>query len=101
MSTPALETFLARLYTDAPFREAFLRDPSGVAAGAGLDSQDCAALAAIDRTGLRMAATSYAAKRAGHAERAKAGKTIGSKLRNWIRPRKKSGGAPATPESSG
>jgi hypothetical protein len=66
MSSPALETFLAALYTDANLRARFLADLRGEAARAGLEEADVAALVAIDRTGLHMAAASYAHKRAQH-----------------------------------
>jgi hypothetical protein len=65
VSAPAVETLLARLYADADFRRAFLLDPKGVALGAGLDAAEAAAIAAIDRTGLEMAAESYRRKRMG------------------------------------
>lgn len=63
MSAPLLEAFLARLYTDAEFRACVLADPLGEAARAGLDPDECAAIAAIDRVGLDSAAESYARKR--------------------------------------
>ncbi|MDC8760376.1 hypothetical protein [Janthinobacterium fluminis] len=69
MSSPALETFLARLYTDEALRLAFLDDPHGEAQRHGLPAHDVAALLAIDRIGLQMAAASFTAKRAGRAQR--------------------------------
>lgn len=63
MSSPAFEGFLARLYVDAAFRARFLRDPEGTARDAGLGAADRAALKAIDRVGLEMAAKSYELKR--------------------------------------
>jgi hypothetical protein len=65
MSSPALETFLARLYTDAALRSRFLRQPVQEARRAGLSHEDALALCGIDRVGLQMAAHSYACKRAG------------------------------------
>jgi hypothetical protein len=65
MSAAAVETLLARLYADADFRRDFLLDPKGVARGAGLDPAEAAAIEAIDRTGLAMAAESYRRKRMG------------------------------------
>ena len=59
-----LEAYLARLYTDAAARDAFLADPRGEARRAGLAEDDVAALEAIDRTGLELAAASFAHKRA-------------------------------------
>ena len=69
MSRPAFEAFLARLYVDADFRAAFLADPIGVARAQALDETEGAALAAIDRQGLRLAADSFAHKRAAGAKR--------------------------------
>ena len=63
MSTPAFEAFLARLYTDAAARARFLAEPEAEACRAGLSPDQCRALAAIDRTGLEMAARSLARKR--------------------------------------
>jgi hypothetical protein len=64
MSRPAFEAFLARLYTDAALRAAFLADPGGVARAAGLSEPEVATLATIDRQGLTLAADSFAHKRA-------------------------------------
>ena len=44
-------------------RRGFTEDPRAVAAAAGLDAEEVDALVAIDRTGLELAARSYAAKR--------------------------------------
>jgi len=65
MSSPALETYLARLYTDDTVREAFLLAPHAQALLHGLSPQEADAMAAMDRVGLQMAAASYRAKRAG------------------------------------
>ena len=67
MSAAAMETFLARLYTDEAFRGAFLAEPAAVARREGLDHDAVQALLRIDRAGLHLAAESYAAKRAAHA----------------------------------
>jgi hypothetical protein len=67
MSSPALETCLARLYTDDALRAAFLLDPRAQALLQGLSPQEADAMAAMDRVGLQMAAASYRAKRAAHA----------------------------------
>lgn len=69
MSMPQLETFMARLYTDRPFLEEFLREPGIVARQAGLSAQETEALGNIDRVGLRMAVESFEKKREGHRER--------------------------------
>ena len=67
MSAQGIEVLLARLYTDAPFREAFLADPDRIARAQGLDAAEVAALCRIDRAGLVFAARSFAHKRAAHA----------------------------------
>ncbi|MDN2701398.1 hypothetical protein O0881_05230 [Janthinobacterium sp. SUN100] len=67
MSSPALETYLARLYTDDALRAAFLLEPRAQALRHGLSQQEADAMAAMDRIGLHMAAASYRAKRAGRA----------------------------------
>ncbi|MCC7597842.1 hypothetical protein IGS61_10115 [Janthinobacterium sp. FW305-129] len=67
MSSPALETYLARLYTDDAVLGAFLLAPHAQALLHGLSPQEAEAMAAMDRVGLQMAAASYRAKRAGRA----------------------------------
>jgi hypothetical protein len=62
--SPAFEAFLARLYVDAAFREAFLAEPERAARAAGLSADQVAALVDIDREGLALAAASFAHKRA-------------------------------------
>ena len=69
MSSPALEAFLAKLYTDVDARTRFFADAQGEAQKAGLSKADAVALTEIDRTGLRMAAASYANKRERHGRR--------------------------------
>ncbi len=69
MSAPQLETFLARLYTDAALRATFLDAPEATARAAGLDAAEVAAMLRIDREGLQAAAESYASKRATQAGR--------------------------------
>jgi hypothetical protein len=68
MSSAALETYLARLYTDDALRDAFLLEPRAQALLHGLSPQEADAMAVMDRIGLQMAAASYRAKRAGRAE---------------------------------
>jgi hypothetical protein len=63
MSSPALEHFLARLYTDETALEAFLRGPVETARAAALDPAEVSALAGADHIGLGMAAASFRAKR--------------------------------------
>ena len=63
MSSPRFEAFLARLYSDPGFLGRFMRAPEEVSREAGLDLREQAAVAAIDRAGLLMAARSYELKR--------------------------------------
>ena len=60
----AVETFLARLYTDSALRAGFLSDPSGVARASGINEMDAQRLAHTDRHGLLLTADSLTAKRA-------------------------------------
>ena len=69
MSSATLETFLARLYTDAAARARFNADPEGESLRAGLSAAESAAMAACDRVGLEMAAASFGHKRAQHQKR--------------------------------
>ncbi|MGZ3240623.1 MAG: hypothetical protein ACXWJK_09740 [Burkholderiaceae bacterium] len=63
MSSPQLEEFLARLYTNAVLREQFIRDPGTVASTANLTADEFVAMCNIDVAGLKMAAVSFAYKR--------------------------------------
>jgi hypothetical protein len=63
MSTPAFEAFLARIYVEQETRDRFLADPKGEALRAGLTEEQATALAKIDQTGLRLAASSFERKR--------------------------------------
>ena len=65
MNSPALEQFLAKIYVDPVARACFLAAPRAEAARAGLSEEQCQALETSDRTGLEMAARSFAHKRAG------------------------------------
>jgi uncharacterized protein len=58
-----LEALLARIYVDEPLRASFLAAPEEFADHHSLSTEDAAALASIDRTGLVMAARSFARKR--------------------------------------
>jgi hypothetical protein len=58
------ETFLARLYTDAPMRARFLANPRAEAERHHLTRDECGALERIDRAGLELSARSFAHKRA-------------------------------------
>jgi hypothetical protein len=62
MSSPLLEAFLARLYTDEAALEAFLEMPADEARNAGLAASEVAALLEVDRDGLVMAARGFRAK---------------------------------------
>lgn len=59
----AVEAFLARLYTDAALREAFIANPGDVARREGFAGEEAAALETTDLVGLRLAAESYGRKR--------------------------------------
>ena len=63
MNTPQFEAFLARLYTDAAFRESVLADPRGEALRAGLTEEQAEAIARIDRPGLGFTVRSLEKKR--------------------------------------
>jgi hypothetical protein len=60
---PEFETFLARLYTDAPLRARFLAHPRAEAERHQLNAEECDELERIDRVGLEMSARSFAHKR--------------------------------------
>ena len=77
MSSPALESFLARLYSDEQLLERFLADPRATAETAKLSVSETAALAAIDRDGLILASRSYARKRTMHSE-------SGTRFKRWL-----------------
>jgi hypothetical protein len=64
LSAADFEAFLARIYVDSEARVKFLANPRGEAQRAGLSEAECTALEDIDRTGLELAATSFARKRA-------------------------------------
>ncbi len=63
MSTADVEAVLARLYTDEDFLARFLRSPDDVLSRETLSAKQRAALAAIDRSQLILAADSYRHKR--------------------------------------
>jgi hypothetical protein len=67
VSAASIEDLLARLYTDARLRSAFLSDPAGIARSHGLAEPEVEALCSIDRAGLELAARSFAHKRAAYA----------------------------------
>jgi hypothetical protein len=75
MTTPRFERFLASLYVDDDLRQRFVMDPRACAHGAGLTPEEIDALANIDRTGLELAARSYAGKR----------KSVGSRKRGRLK----------------
>jgi hypothetical protein len=59
------EQFLAALYTDEVFRSRFMDNPRATARAAGLTDDDADELAQMDMESLRLAARSFAKKRAG------------------------------------
>jgi len=61
--SPRFEAFLARLYTNDEARHLFLTAPSREARRFGLTAEEAAALESVDRTGLELAARSFARKR--------------------------------------
>jgi hypothetical protein len=61
--TPRFEHFLAQLYVDEHIRRRFMSDPRATAMAAGLGADEIEALERVDRTGLELAAHSYALKR--------------------------------------
>ena len=77
----ALEAYLARLYTDTSARACFLANPRAAAMAEGVSAADADALCYIDKTGLQMAADSYAHKRAQHR---KARKSVYQTAREWL-----------------
>lgn len=66
MSSPQLEAFLVRLYTDAQLREQFLIAPRAVASAANLTPDEVDAMCQIDRIGLQLASASIASKRSAY-----------------------------------
>jgi hypothetical protein len=90
MSALELEHTLARLYADAQFRGAFLRDPAGTLAPLDLTPQERQDLSTMDRAGLVMAAASYQHKRSRRAARrglaSRLAKLIQATRRLWRAP---------------
>jgi hypothetical protein len=83
MSAQKFEAFLAKLYVDDQARSRFLADPRRETLNAGLTENECAALEKIDLVGLKLAAASFARKRASHPP-----KKAVSKLTRWLTRRK-------------
>jgi hypothetical protein len=63
VSSPALQAFLVRIYTDETALAAFLATPREAALAAGLDAATATELAAVDRGDLIAAAHSFRATR--------------------------------------
>ena len=82
MTEPPLESFLARLYTDAEMRARFLADAATEAQQAGLSPADRAAVLKIDPLQLRLAARSFAHKRR---KRANAHRNHPTILGRWLK----------------
>ena len=88
MSAARVEAFLARLYSDAELRTRFLADPEREARSFGLAEDEAAAFLAIDRTGLVLAARSFARKRATHIRTSRARRVFRSllaRVHGWLR----------------
>ncbi len=62
MSAQSFEKVLARLYTDASFRNQFLQEPEWVLQAQDLTPSERSELMAIDRCGLVMASHSFSKK---------------------------------------
>jgi hypothetical protein len=60
----AVESFLAKLYTDESFRRAFMGAPMEFALRSGLEEKDAVSVARINLVDLALAAESYQRKRA-------------------------------------
>lgn len=84
MDDARLEAFLARLYSDATILQRFLDQPIQVAREAGLSEPQVAAVTAIDRNDLRLAAGGFRAKGA-RAMAASHGATVRGRWRRWWR----------------
>ena len=72
MSAQALEALLAALYSKPALLEEFLANPRMVAVREGLSAAQADDLAKSDPASLRLAAHSFARKRASHAGKKKA-----------------------------
>lgn len=91
MNASRLEAFLARLYTDEALRRDFCARPAEVARQAGLDAATVDRMLAIDLDGLRLAADSYARKRAAHDRQQQRNRRpwvqrVATFLRRWTTP---------------
>ena len=86
MSSPLLEAFLARLYTDEAALAAFLETPVDEARNAGLAASEVAALLEIDREGLVMAARGFRAKLRARKREARGIMRFGTRLSNRLAP---------------
>jgi hypothetical protein len=75
-----LEAYLARLYVDPDVRRAFLADARTAATQAGLAPTEIAALERIDRTGLELAARSFARTRAAQRSPSR----LARRIRGWL-----------------
>jgi len=64
MSAQTLERFLARLYSDEPFRAKFAENPFECMRDCNLNDDEMSELTRIDMIGLTFASASYASKRA-------------------------------------
>jgi hypothetical protein len=82
VSDATTELFLARLYTDTKLRERFLADPIAATADGRLEAHERAAIIAIDRDGLALAAQSISRKRG---DRSVPSRSLGVRARRLVR----------------
>lgn len=82
--SPGFEAALARLYTDEAALRRFLADPRREASRAGLGPAEIEALVLADPVALRLAAQSFARKRARAPRRPMLRRLLGG-LRGWLR----------------
>ena len=80
-----VERIMARLLTDATYRERFLADPVMVAREAGLTTEEATAIAALPMPDLRTAARSYAHKRAAESSHARPRASWSARWARWLR----------------
>ncbi|HEX7149999.1 MAG TPA: hypothetical protein VF618_00825 [Thermoanaerobaculia bacterium] len=63
-----VQQFLARLYTDGALLERFVAEPYATAREEGFDEEAAREFAAMDAESLKLAARSFAGKRAGRGD---------------------------------
>jgi hypothetical protein len=80
-----VETFLARLFTDAALRVRFERDRAATLRAEGFDEALVASLAAIDVVGLELSGRVYAKKLAHHDARSARASASRGRVAKWWR----------------